>query len=208
MLPTLDTMMVFTAATFALLIVPGPSVVYVMTRSIEQGRSAGITAMLGLETGALIHVLAAATGLASLLAASPTAFTVIRWGGAAYLVYLAIRQFRAYRPASTGSVTTRRVSGWRLYRDGIFVDLLNPKTCLFFIAFLPQFVDASRGAIPVQMLALGLCFVALAACCDGAYALASGGIGGRVRESDRLNSRVNRATSGVYVALAVVAVVS
>lgn len=200
MLPTAQTLTIFTAATLALLVVPGPSVVYVMARSIEQGRTAGLFAMLGLESGALLHVIAATAGLASVLAASPVAFTIIRWSGAAYLIYLAIRQFRA--PAATEVHGNWRGSGWRLYRDGVLVDLLNPKTAMFFIAFLPQFVDASRGSAHLQMLVLGLTFVVLAGVCDGSYALVSGQLGGRIRRSQRLSGRVNRATSGVYVLLA------
>ena len=208
MFPTAQTLMVFAASTFVLLIVPGPSVVYVMTRSIEQGRMAGLMAMLGLESGALVHVFLAATGLASLLAASPNAFEAIRWIGAGYLIYLAVRQFRAHPSGAHANSSTDTSSGWRLYRDGVLVDLLNPKTCIFFVAFLPQFVDATRGSPEGQMMTLGLCFVVLAAMCDGAYALVSGGLGGRLCRSEHLGGRVNRATSGVYVALAVVAVVS
>ncbi|UYM06811.1 LysE family translocator [Solicola gregarius] len=208
MLPTTQTLLVFAASTFALLVVPGPSVVYVMTRSIEQGRGAGLMAMLGLETGALLHAVAAATGLASLLAASSVAFSTIKWTGAAYLVYLAVRQFRLTSPDTETDRGVRTSSRGRLFRDGVLVDLLNPKTCIFFIAFLPQFVDESRGPAPTQMLALGLCFVVLAGLCDGTYALVSGGIGGRIGQSPRLQGRVNRATGGVYVLLAVVAVSS
>ena len=203
MFPTTQTLAVFAVATLVLLVIPGPSVVYVMARSIEQGRGAGLMAMLGLETGAFVHAVVAATGLASVLAASPTAFTVIRWAGAAYLVYLAVRQFRT--PCADASSTGSRSSGWRLYRDGVLVDLLNPKTCLFFVAFLPQFVDGSRGSAEGQMMTLGMCFVVLAAMCDGAYALASGGLSSRIR-SGRFGGRTNRATGGVYVVLAAIAV--
>jgi len=203
MFPTTQTLAVFAVATLVLLVIPGPSVVYVMARSIEQGRGAGLMAMLGLETGAFVHAVVAATGLASVLAASPTAFTVIRWAGAAYLVYLAVRQFRT--PCADASSTGSRSSGWRLYRDGMLVDLLNPKTCLFFVAFLPQFVDGSRGSAEGQMMTLGMCFVVLAAMCDGAYALASGGLSSRIR-SGRFGGRTNRATGGVYVVLAAIAV--
>ncbi|UPK74543.1 LysE family translocator [Nocardioidaceae bacterium SCSIO 66511] len=206
MLPTTQTLLIFGVSTFALLVVPGPSVVYVTTRSLEQGRVAGLTAMLGLETGAFVHAVLAATGLASLLAASPVAFTTIKWVGAGYLVYLAIRQFRVRdTDAEHTKATTSR---WTLFRDGVLVDLLNPKTAIFFVAFLPQFVDPSRGAASTQMMTLGLCFVLLACICDGAYALVSGGIGERLGRSARASNRVNRATSGVYVLLAVVAVSS
>ena len=208
MFPDTHTLVIFAASTLALLVIPGPSVIYVMTRSIEQGRTAGLLAMLGLETGALVHAVLAATGLASVLAASPTAFTVIRWTGAAYLIYLAVRQFRMHRLGAGPSHVSRTSSRWRLFREGVIVDLLNPKTCIFFIAFLPQFATGDPVHAQAQMLVLGLCFVLLAGLCDGAYAILSGGIGGRIRRSQRLNSQVNRATSGVYVLLAAIAVAS
>lgn len=204
MLPSGETLIVFATATAAVLVLPGPSVVYVMTRSIEQGRSAGLLAMLGLETGALLHVAGATAGLASVLAASPVAYSCIRYVGAGYLLYLAVRQLRPYVHAGDHGGLDR-ATRWRLYRDGVLVDLLNPKTCLFFVAFLPQFLDRSGGSVSGQMLVLGLCFVILAVLCDGTYALVSGGIGTRLRGSVRLHRRVNRATGGVYVMLAVAA---
>ncbi|MGH3359224.1 MAG: LysE family translocator [Nocardioidaceae bacterium] len=207
MLPTGETLVVFATATITVLILPGPSVVYVMTRGLEQGRAAGMLAMLGLETGALVHVVAATVGIAALLASSPTAFACVRYGGAAYLLYLAFRQLRTGYALASGSALRTERSRWRLYRDGVVVDLLNPKTSLFFIAFLPQFVDRSRGSADVQMLALGLCFVGLAALCDGTYALVSGGVGARLQRTERLHGRINWATSGVYVTLAGAALV-
>ena len=201
-MPTGATLLTFAAATLAILVIPGPSVVYVMTRSIEQGRRAGLYSMLGLETGALLHVLATAVGLAALLASSELAFTIIRYGGAGYLLYLGARQLRTRARGLDLASGLTSASRRRLYRDGVLVDLLNPKTALFFVAFLPQFVDPSRGSEAGQIATLGLCFVALAVLCDGSYAIAAGGLGRRIQASSGAQLRIGRATGGVYVGLA------
>lgn len=195
----------FVAATALMLAVPGPSVLYVVARSVEQGRAAGIYSMLGLETGAMIHVLAAAGGLAALLASCPPAFTTLKIAGAGYLLYLGIRQFRT-RPVLQSSAVLRRSPRRDLYCRGVLVDLLNPKTALFFVAFLPQFVDPARGSVATQMAVLGMLFVALAAVCDGSYALVAGGLAPRIGRSLEAQSRINVATGGVYVGLAGMAV--
>lgn len=206
-MPNDHTFALFLAATFAVLIVPGPSVVYVVARSLEQGRMAGIVSMLGLETGMLVHVLASATGVAALVASSDLAFTTLKLSGAGYLVLLGIRQFRTLpAPGVAGRMvpdTTAGTSGdvrgdgasyARLFTDGFLVDLLNPKTTLFFLAFLPQFVDPALGPASVQLLVLGLCVLPMAVVCDGAYALLAGGLGGR--------RDLGRVTGVVYLGLA------
>lgn len=212
-MPTVATLTTFGLATLAILAVPGPSVAFVVARSIEHGRVGGLCSVLGIETGAALHVLAASTGLAALLATSPGAFTALRWAGAAYLVGLAMRQFRQladrqfHGPASSAHSTRSVPNRWRLYRDGVLVDLLNPKTALFFIAFLPQFVDPARGPTEGQVGALGLCFLALALVCDGTYALAAGGLAARFGSSPRTTGILKITTGGVYLALAGVAAV-
>jgi len=196
-------LLAFLAATVAILAVPGPSVVYVMTRSLDQGRTAGLYSMLGLETGALLHVCAACAGLTALVATSAPALTVLRYAGAAYLVYLGVRQL--CRPARDQSEVTLVVSRRRLFRDGVLVDLLNPKTGLFFVAFLPQFIDPAGGPASLQVLVLGLCFVALAVLCDSSYVLLAGRVGRAIRSSPRVRGRLDRGTGLVYLGLAAVA---
>ena len=169
-MPTTTTLLVFVPSTLALLAVPGPSVVYVVTRTLEQGRRAGLVSMLGLETGALVHVALSALGVTALLAASDWAFLAVKYAGATYLVVLGMRQLRR-RPAGAGAADSPTTSEARLFRDGVLVDLLNPKTGLFFLAFLPQFVEPVRGPVAGQVLVLGVCFVVLAALTDGTYAL-------------------------------------
>jgi threonine/homoserine/homoserine lactone efflux protein len=171
-MPSPDTLLLFAATTLALLLVPGPSVLFIVARTLEHGRHGGLTSMLGVETGALLHVLAATVGLGALVAASPDALLALKLAGAAYLVYLGVRALRPGRPASVPA------DRGRLYRQGLLVDALNPKTAMFFVAFLPQFVDPA-GNVALQTLVLGLTFVALATLTDGAYALLASRVRGR-----------------------------
>lgn len=202
-MPTPPTLLVFVAATLAILLVPGPSVVYVVTRSIDHGRVGGLLSMLGVEVGALAHVAAAAAGLTALVAASDRALIVLRYAGAGYLVLLGVRRLLARPPTPTPRSV--RASRPRLFLDGLVVDLLNPKTALFFAASLPQFVDPSGHAVPVQVLELGLCFVGLAVLCDGAYALLAGCLAARLERSGAAQRGVRHVTAGVYIALGLVA---
>ena len=195
----------FAVATLAMLLVPGPSVLYLVARSVQDGRGCGLIAMLGVEVGALVHAIASACGLGAILASTPWALAVIRFGGAGYLLFMGIRQLRAGRSTAAviGAPPTR--STWRLLRDGMMVDLLNPKTMLFFLAFLPQFVDPAGGPASGQLIVLGACFVGLAVVTDGGYILLAATVHGRMRTSRRWEGKV---TGGVYVALAGIAALS
>jgi threonine/homoserine/homoserine lactone efflux protein len=201
--PSLATLLLFAGSILALLAVPGPSVLYVVARTVEQGRAAGLVSVLGLETGALIHVAAAAAGLSALVASSPSAFTALRYGGAAYLLWLGIRALRRSRvqtPQPLGGAAPYR----RLFRDGALVDLLNPNTSLFFLAFLPGFVHEGHGPVALQVVVLGLVFVALAALTDGAFALAAARVSRGVRR--RSPRPLALASAGAYGALGVLAI--
>jgi threonine/homoserine/homoserine lactone efflux protein len=198
-MPAETMLLAFLVATFVTVAIPGPSVLFLMARSIEGGRPAGIYSMLGLETGALIHVGAAAAGLTAVVAASPPALAVLRYAGAAYLLFLGVRQLRA-RVRDSGEAVP--VGTRRHFRDGVLVDLLNPKTGLFFVAFLPQFIDPASGPAALQVGLLGLCFVLLAVLFDGGYVLLAGRLGGLIHGSPRGRQHLDRVTGGVYVALA------
>ena len=205
-MPDSHSLIVFGAASLALIAVPGPSVVYIVMRGIGQGRRAGIVSMLGIETGALVHVAGAALGLSALLASSATAFTAIKYAGAAYLVYLGVRKWR--ERSGDEVPDSEPASGSRLFLEGVIVNALNPKTALFFLAFLPQFVDPARGAVALQALVLGAVFVVLAVLSDSVYALAAGSLGDRWRSSARHRRRMSRTQGGVYVGLGAVAALS
>jgi threonine/homoserine/homoserine lactone efflux protein len=205
-MPDLQTLLLFAAASLALLVVPGPAVIYIVTRSVTQGRRAGIVSMLGIEAGGLVHVAAAALGLSALLASSAAAFTALKYLGAAYLVYLGIRKLRE-RDEEPDRPSGGR-SRPRLFWEGVLVQVLNPKTALFFLALLPQFVDPTRGFVALQVVLLGLCFTALAVLSDGAYALAAGTAGGWLRARRNLSRRLVKLSGGVYIGLGAAAAFS
>ncbi len=181
MIPDVSTIALFAAAALALLVVPGPAVLYIVAQSVHRGRAAGLVSMLGIQVGALVHVAAAAVGLSSLLVSSATAFEAVKYAGAAYLVVLGIRRLLARDEPVEAGATPAAKPRRRLFVRGVVVSVLNPKTALFFFAFLPQFVDPNAAYAAVQMVILGLVFVAIAAVSDSAYAIAAGSAGGRFR---------------------------
>ena len=175
----------FVAAALVLLLIPGPGVLYIVARSLSQGHRAGLVSVLGLSIGALVHVAAATAGLSAILLASATAFGIVKTLGAGYLIYLGIRTLFARGPAASVEASAPRPL-YRLFRDGVVVSVLNPKIAVFFLAFLPQFVEPSRGSIPHQVLLLGLTYVGLALITDSAYAFLAGSLrhwlGGRMMQ--------------------------
>ncbi len=206
-MPDLSTLALFALASLALLAVPGPAVLFVVARSLEHGRRAGIVSVLGVHAGSLVHVAAAALGLSALVASSATAFAVVRYAGAAYLVWLGVTGLRRARRAvaTAAGPASPAASDARLLRQGLVVNVLNPKTAVFFLAFLPQFVEPGHGPAAVQAAVLGLCFVALGTLTDGLWALAAGGLGARLRRRPGLRRWLDRASGVVYVALGVTA---
>ena len=195
---------VFVAASVALLIVPGPAVLYIVGRSLRHGRAAGFLSVLGICTGTLLHVVAAALGLTALLRASPIAFSAIRYAGAAYLVWLGVQALRS----GERSIATESAShdgALQIFRQGVLVNVLNPKTALFFLAFLPQFVNPARGAVGGQVLFLGGLFVVLSLVSDSAYAFLAGTFGRYLQRDPRFWRSQRYVTSGIFVALGLLA---
>ena len=194
-LPSAANLWLFTAAALALLLVPGPAVLYIIARSVEQGRLAGFVSILGIHAATLVHVAAAALGLSAILASSALAFGVIKYAGAAYLIWIGLKKLFG-RAEPVGDIEVQRVGYRRLFRDGFVVNLLNPKTALFFLAFLPQFVEVSRGHVATQIVVLGLIFAGLGFITDGCYALAAGTAGQWLKRS-RAYLGFERYVSGV-----------
>jgi threonine/homoserine/homoserine lactone efflux protein len=194
---------VFAIAALALLVIPGPSVLYVVTRSVEQGRRAGLVSVLGLHTGTLVHIAAAATGLSALLLTSASLFNAVKLAGAAYLIFLGVSRL-VKRSAPTERVVERASLG-RIYRQGFVVNLLNPKTALFFVAFFPQFLSSGHGPVVVQILVLGAVFVVLGLCSDSTYALVAGTIGRRLRVRARTRGPRRQWSGLVLIGLGVFA---
>ena len=194
----------FAVAAIVLLVTPGPAVLYIVARSVEQGRMAGVVSALGVHVGTLVHVAAAALGVSALLVSSALAFDIVKYLGAMYLVYIGMRKLLGWDQAAAGQVTPPR-SLRRLFGQGVVVNVLNPKTALFFLAFLPQFVDVSKGAVGFQVLVLGMIFVALGVLSDGLYAIAAGTAGSWLKRDGRV-LRAERYIGGtVFVGLGVTA---
>jgi threonine/homoserine/homoserine lactone efflux protein len=192
--PDASTLAVFSAAALLLLVIPGPAVLYIVAQSVNRGRMAGLVSMLGIQVGGLVHVTAAAVGLSALVVQSAVAFSVVKYAGAAYLVVLGVRRLLG-RDKNGADGMPRERSLRALFANGIIVNVFNPKTALFFFAFLPQFVDVSRGGVAFQILVLGLVFIGLAVISDGAYAVAAGSAAGWV-SARRGFARAERFVSG------------
>jgi threonine/homoserine/homoserine lactone efflux protein len=186
----------FISAALVLLLIPGPAVLYIVARSVEQGRLAGFVSDLGIHTATLVHVVAAALGLSAIIASSALAFSVVKYAGAAYLIWLGLKKIFSRIEATEVKATLQRHGYARLFRDGFIVNLFNPKTALFFLAFLPQFVEMSRGHVAMQIAFLGLLFTLLGFITDGCYALAAGTAGGWLKRS-RGYLKLERYVSGV-----------
>jgi threonine/homoserine/homoserine lactone efflux protein len=191
-------------AAVALLVTPGPAVLYIVARSVEQGRWAGLVSALGVHVGTLVHVAAAALGLSALLVSSALAFNVVKYLGAVYLVYLGLRRLLAPAAAAESAAAPPRTLR-RLFAQGIVVNILNPKTALFFLAFLPQFVDPARGQVGGQILVLGLMFVVLGVVSDGLYAVLAGAAGGWLKRDGRVLRAERYITGSVFVGLGLTA---
>jgi threonine/homoserine/homoserine lactone efflux protein len=209
-MPDASTYALFVTAALALLLVPGPAVVYVVARSVSGGRLTGLVSVLGIELGTLLHVGFAAAGLSAIVASSVVAFSVVKWLGAAYLVWIGLRQI--FGRGEDGDEETSSPSDEtyrRVFYQSALVQVLNPKVALFFLAFLPQFVDPSRGAAWTQIVVLGATLAFLGLFTDGLYALLGGAAGGWIRNRGGSLRRAGRyVTGGVYVALGAVAAVS
>jgi threonine/homoserine/homoserine lactone efflux protein len=204
-IPSAASIGLFAVAATLLLLTPGPAVLYIVARSIEQGRVAGLASVFGITTGTLVHVLASTLGLSALLASSTLAFAAVKYAGAGYLIYMGVRRIlsRTDAPASQSKLPKRSLG--RLYRDGFIVNLLNPKTALFFLAFLPQFVDPSRGAAAFQIAFLGLLFTLMGLTSDGLYALVAGSAARWVKRQGRYLRWERFVSGGVFIGLGLTA---
>ena len=202
MIPTHSSLLVFIAGAVVLLVIPGPAVFYIVGRSIDQGRRAGVISALGIAAGALVHVTAAALGLPALLVSSATAFSVVKYLGAAYLIYLgfeklyrgdSFKKSHAPEPAKLG----------RIFRQGVVVSVLNPKEALFFFALLPQFVDYSEGSITAQIFFLGLLFISMGVTSDTLWALSAGTLAQHLKRNTRWLKVQRYVSGGMLISLGV-----
>jgi threonine/homoserine/homoserine lactone efflux protein len=197
----------FAAAALALAVIPGPAVLYIVTRSVSQGRLAGVVSCLGVAVGGMVHVLAAAAGLSAVLATSALAFNIVKYAGAAYLLWLGIQRLTR-SPRADAEAAAEAHSLQRIFRDGIVVNVLNPKTALFFLAFLPQFVVPAKGHVPLQCAALGGLFVVIAMCTDATWSLAASGAGSWLKRHPGFVAAERYIAGGTYITLGLAAAVS
>jgi threonine/homoserine/homoserine lactone efflux protein len=199
--PDFTTLLVFAGAAMALIVIPGPAVLYILAQSVEHGRRAGVVSALGIGAGGLVHITAAAIGLSSLIVSSAVAFSIVKYAGAAYLIWLGVRRLLGRGAAEEIGVPSD-ARPWRSFRRGALVNVLNPKTGLFFLAFLPQFVDRAEGAVALQIVVLGTLFVVLALLSDCLYALGAGTLAARLRDRSRRHRDTERyASATVYLGL-------
>jgi threonine/homoserine/homoserine lactone efflux protein len=205
-MPEAHALLLFVLASLALIVVPGPSVLYIVTRSLGDGRRAGLVSALGVQVGGLVHIAAATAGVSALLASSAGLFSVVKYAGAAYLVLLGVRRLldsRVDEPVEREAAPARTV-----FWQGVVVNVLNPKTALFFVAFLPQFADPARGAVAPQLALLGTIFVGLALISDSSYALLAGGVRRRLGAGAATRRRLGRLSGGTYIGLGALAALS
>jgi threonine/homoserine/homoserine lactone efflux protein len=201
-MPAPDRIGFFVVAALALLVVPGPAVLYVVARSVQHGRRAGIASVLGIHVGTLVHIAAATVGLSALVVSSAVAFTAVKIAGAAYLIGLGLWTLFARGSESEIALGGER-NLRRAFAQGIVVNVLNPKTALFFLAFLPQFVDPNAAHPALQIALLGLLFALLGLVTDSLWALAAGTAGGMLRRSRRFLLTQRYVAGTVYVGLGV-----
>ena len=195
----------FSTAALVVLLVPGPAVAFVVARSLEHGPRGGLISQLGLCAGLSVHVITSALGVSAIVARSAVAFELLRTVGVIYLIYLGVRSLQHAESDDEPRNQLKGQSGWRNFVDGVVIDLFNPKPALFFLAFLPQFVEPSKATAYEQSLWLGLIFIMLALITGGLYAIAAGLLADRIGRSPRSRSRIRWANGLVYLSLGVLA---
>jgi len=198
-MPEKAAFLTFLVAAFALNIAPGPDMLYVIGRSVGQGRRAGIVSALGVFVGCWVHILAAAFGIAALLRSSPMAFNVVRYAGAAYLIYLGLKMLAQRTDLTSQQLKTESLGA--IFRQGVITNVLNPKVAIFFLAFLPQFIDARRGSVALQIVLLGLIFNVGGTLVNLGVAYAGGTLGELLRRNQSIARWQRRFTGLIFVGL-------
>ena len=199
-MPAAGTLAVYAGASVVITLIPGPAVLYIVTRAMDHGRRGGVASALGVNLGILVHVAFAVLGLSVVLASSAAAFNVVKYVGAVYLIYVGVRRLLDREEVPTANAVPVR-SRRRLFSQGVIVSVLNPKLALFFVAFLPQFVDRAHGNVRLQLLVFGLLFEAIALITDSSYALLAGTMGRALRNRKRYARTERYVAGGIYIAL-------
>jgi threonine/homoserine/homoserine lactone efflux protein len=200
-LPPTNELLLFVTAALVLLLIPGPAVLYILARSIDQGRGAGLASAAGIGVGTLVHVIAAAVGLSALLVSSTAAYSVLKYAGAVYLLCLGIKKFRE---CPNNEMQVRHfdpIPIGKVFAQGVVVNVLNPKTAIFFFVFLPQFVSPGRGHVTLQFFTLGMLFAVMGWMSDSMWALAAVSAARWLRASKGFANNQRFVSGTVYVAL-------
>ncbi|AKS38160.1 RhtB family transporter [Anoxybacillus gonensis] len=199
-----STIWLFVISATVLLIMPGPAVFYIMARSIDQGKEAGLVSVLGVSLGGAVHVLAGAVGVSAILMTSATAFTIVKYLGAVYLVYLGCKTlFSTSHENHVASSKTNHKKLWKIFYESVIVEVMNPKTALFFLAFFPQFITPYAGSVPAQFLLLGTIFIILAFINDSLYAILAASIRKWIVGKKGHAKVVNKVTGYLYIVLGI-----
>lgn len=202
-MPTFESLAAFGIASLALLVIPGPAVLYIINRSVADGRNVALAAVAGLEIGNFMHVIAATVGLSAVIATSAAAFSVVKWIGAGYLIYIGIRTL-ATKPQAVSQLNDP-MSRRRAFTQGIVVNTFNPKVALFFLSFLPQFIDSDRGSAALQSLVLGSTFVVLGCISDSLFAILASALRGTLLRGKSLPFVQRYIAGSVFIALGAIA---
>jgi len=202
-MPSIESLLAFGIASLALLVIPGPAVLYIINRSVADGRNVALAAVAGLEIGNFMHVIAATVGLSAVIATSAAAFSAVKWIGAGYLIYIGIRTLAT--KAQAVNQLNDPMSRRRAFTQGIVVNTFNPKVALFFLSFLPQFIDADRGSAALQSLVLGSTFVVLGCISDSLFALLASALRGTLLRGKSLPFVQRYVAGSVFIALGAIA---
>lgn len=193
----------FFSAALALNLAPGPDLMYVLSRTVAQGTRVGLASAAGVSTGALVHVAAASLGVSAILATSALAFALVKYVGAVYLLFLGVQALRSKGTRFDHLNDSGSGSPWQAYRQGVLVDVLNPKVAIFFMAFLPQFVRPGHGTVAIQLLLLGLLVIGVAIVVDSAFVLVAGRATDYFRQNPRLSAWLDRLLGSIFIGLGV-----
>jgi threonine/homoserine/homoserine lactone efflux protein len=202
-MPSIESLLAFGIASLALLVIPGPAVLYIINRSVADGRNVALAAVAGLEIGNFMHVIAATVGLSAVIATSAAAFSAVKWIGAGYLIYIGIRTLATQ--AQAVNQLNDPMSRRRAFTQGIVVNTFNPKVALFFLSFLPQFIDADRGSAALQSLVLGSTFVVLGCISDSLFAILASALRGTLLRGKSLPFVQRYVAGSVFIALGAIA---
>lgn len=208
LLPPWHDLALFVSAAIVLLLIPGPAVMYIVARSVDQGRPAGLASSSGIAVGTLMHVLAASLGLSALLVSSAVAYSIVKYAGAAYLFYLGIKKFHEHPTMRNGVKRVEPIPLRKVFTQGILVQMLNPKIAIFFFAFLPQFISPARGHITLQLFLLGMIFATMGWMSDATWALSAGSAAHWLRENRKFIENERYAAGTVYMGLGLATAIS